>query len=569
MSGKGLLSSLTDKAQAVLGKLPAGSGHHDTTEAGGRTSTSSDTHHQQNYVPPQEQSGTLSGRHHGLETIQHTLRSLQVQYSSGASSESRQLQLLITASKGVALDFDAVGRDAKSQSKELYLWGQTQGPDIKDVSDRLAYLNFVHGALAYTLATDIDKSRTSWKNVRDAEAQIVPRRAARNNLVAQINKLKTEGGKTGGVDTRLADLNAQLKKAETDDSPLENELELLKRTAIKESETIKWKALREYGQKLALLAGASEQLCRVLPASPPAQYTGAQQTAAVRAALQNALDSGYVPKNEHLPLNVGQTTGGETRSFGETHASELSTITTTADTGHETPDASAPINPAALNNAPAPIPSTTHYNAPSTGPPTTHHHYAAPAVAPPSSYAPPATHSGTTYTPPAVAPTPASAPSVPHAPTVAETGVPVSAGAEGPGPATGSLHPDSEEVRDRPIVGYGVGSNEQAPAYGGIAPLSATPHESAADEKRRLAAAQQTGTTAPAPYATLGEHQGGLVASTSTRRPATHESAEDEKRRLEREEREALLRGNNNTREGTRDDGTDPSGGAAPPAYHD
>jgi hypothetical protein len=50
---------------------------------------------------------------------------------SGVSSENRQLQLLITASKGVALDFDATGRDAKAQSKELYLWGQTQGPDIK------------------------------------------------------------------------------------------------------------------------------------------------------------------------------------------------------------------------------------------------------------------------------------------------------------------------------------------------------------------------------------------------------------------------------------------------------
>jgi Eisosome component PIL1 len=95
------------------------------------------------------------------------------------------------------------------------------------------------------LLTCIIRSRTSWKNVRDAEAQIAPRRAARNNLVTQINKLKTEGGKTGGVDTRLTDLDAQLKKAEADDGPLENELELLKRNAIKESETMKWKALQE------------------------------------------------------------------------------------------------------------------------------------------------------------------------------------------------------------------------------------------------------------------------------------------------------------------------------------
>jgi len=298
-----------------------------------------------------------------------------------------------------------------------------------------------------------------------------------------------------------------------------------------------------------------------------------QQTAAVRAALQNALDSGYVPKSEHLPLNVGQTTGsiGETRSFGETHATELSSIVTVTDNGHE---ASTPINPAALNNAPAPIPSTaTHYNAPA-APPEAAHHYPSPSAGPPSSFtAPGATHTGNTYAPPVAPPSASagSASSVPHGPTVAETGVPVTAGAEGPGPATGSLHPASDEVRDRPTVGYGVGINEQAPAYGGTAPLSIPTHESAEEEKRRLAASQQTATTAPAPYAPLGVphegHQGGLVASTSTRRPATHESAEDEKKRLEREERERILAPNERTN--TRDDGTDPSGGAAPPAYND
>lgn len=90
--------------------------------------------------------------------------------------------MIITAQKGVSLDFDAAGRDAKTQSKELYLWGQTHDDGIKgksvildlghgsdgsdtnricigciDVTDRLAYLNYVQGALSYTLATEIDK----------------------------------------------------------------------------------------------------------------------------------------------------------------------------------------------------------------------------------------------------------------------------------------------------------------------------------------------------------------------------------------------------------------------------
>lgn len=101
------------------------------------------------------------------------------QYRSGVSHENHQLQLIINAQKGVSLDFDAAGRDAKTQSKELYLWGQTQDDGIKgksimldlddcsganclyiecvDVTDRLAYLNYVQGALSYTVALEIDK----------------------------------------------------------------------------------------------------------------------------------------------------------------------------------------------------------------------------------------------------------------------------------------------------------------------------------------------------------------------------------------------------------------------------
>lgn len=42
--------------------------------------------------------------------------------------------MIITAQKGVSLDFDAAGRDAKTQSKELYLWGQSQDDGIKGES---------------------------------------------------------------------------------------------------------------------------------------------------------------------------------------------------------------------------------------------------------------------------------------------------------------------------------------------------------------------------------------------------------------------------------------------------
>ena len=34
--------------------------------------------------------------------------------------------------KGVAIDFESVSKDSKTQSKELYTWGQTEAEDIRD-----------------------------------------------------------------------------------------------------------------------------------------------------------------------------------------------------------------------------------------------------------------------------------------------------------------------------------------------------------------------------------------------------------------------------------------------------
>ncbi len=42
------------------------------------------------------------------------------------------MQKIITAQKGLALDFDNVGRDAHAHSKELYTWGQAEYDDLKD-----------------------------------------------------------------------------------------------------------------------------------------------------------------------------------------------------------------------------------------------------------------------------------------------------------------------------------------------------------------------------------------------------------------------------------------------------
>lgn len=111
------------------------------------------------------------------------------------------------------------------------------------VTDRLAYLNYVHGALAEKLATSLDKSRGGFKALRDAENNLTPRRNIRAGFQSQIARI--EHDQQRGSEKRILELKQQLQKAEREDEPLEKELEILKRKSVRDSEQAKWAALRE------------------------------------------------------------------------------------------------------------------------------------------------------------------------------------------------------------------------------------------------------------------------------------------------------------------------------------
>jgi len=525
--------------------------------------------------------------------------------------DARQLQMVITSQKGLALDFEAVSRDSKSHSKELYLWGQEQVDDVKDVSDRIAYLNFAQGSIASELAKSLDAARASYKSLRDAETALHPRRTARSNMRAEIERIKaagTSGKAPANGAERIAELQNQLSKADTDDAPQEREVALLKRRALVECERKKWAAFREYGAKLALIADASEALLGELPEQEPhGAYAGAQNTARVRSQLQHALDS-YTPthgqtnqfKGQQAGLGVGASP--DTRSFGETHKEELNSLpptaaptphpgstttgpgalaeqrfgsqpgahsesthlpgtaqsgvdltrsSTAATAGHA---AAGPLNPASLNHAPAPIPIGA--SSPSVSSPlrdATSDNHPIGAGGPGSALSPSA----------ATGPIPiSSAQNDTSHVTVAETGVPLSAGAEGPGPKSGSLSkvptadtthtggfapPPGAPPPGAPQAGIAPpahGGNEQLPGFAG-----ATHHESAEEEKARLAR----------------EERERLLHGTSAAGGQGHLSAEEEKARLEREERERVLRGQQGQEQGQ----TGEDGKTIPPPYAD
>jgi len=210
----------------------------------------------------------------------------------------------------------------------------------------------------------------------------------------------------------------------------EKQIEILKRKAIKESEQKKWDAIREYGEKLVLLAQAATPITAALPLIPPnaGEYKGGPATAAVRASLQRALDN-YKTGHINLPT-LTDLSRSDTQSFGESHKSELSSMASQD----------------SLSTAPG-IPLT-----------------------------PPVKQT----TLPLEITTVASLPDA----TVVETGIPVSAGENGPGPASGSLHDIKAASATAGPKSGGLAGNVSGDV--GYGQPSAVKFESAEEEKKRL-----------------------------------------------------------------------------------
>jgi len=115
----------------------------------------------------------------------------------------------------------------------------TISPSI--VTDRLAYFQFVQGSLATSLAEKLDAARLPLKSLRDKEDALAARRNVRNTHEQQIAKLESSSGN----ERKINELEELLQRAYAEDEPLEKEVQLLERKAIRDSEQAKLEAIRE------------------------------------------------------------------------------------------------------------------------------------------------------------------------------------------------------------------------------------------------------------------------------------------------------------------------------------
>lgn len=87
-------------------------------------------------------------------------------HNPNQAAETLKLQLLIKAQGSVSSDQNALGRELKLFSKNLYLWGKDEnGEDLVDISDRLAWLMFKTGEVNDAHAIKVEESRKLLKEI--------------------------------------------------------------------------------------------------------------------------------------------------------------------------------------------------------------------------------------------------------------------------------------------------------------------------------------------------------------------------------------------------------------------
>jgi len=107
----------------------------------------------------------------------------------------------------------------------------------------LGFLNYIAASLATTLSAKLNTARLPLKELRDSEVAFAQRNSIRTGLEQQISRV--ENGREKGFEKRLAELKEQLAKANTDDEPADKQYAILLRKALRESEQMKFQALRE------------------------------------------------------------------------------------------------------------------------------------------------------------------------------------------------------------------------------------------------------------------------------------------------------------------------------------
>ncbi|GAA5994280.1 hypothetical protein JCM11641_006395 [Rhodosporidiobolus odoratus] len=264
-----------------------------------------------------------------VSSIPHQLRQQAVLLNPSQLQETRQFQLAIKSYAGVVQDHVALAREGQVFSKQLFLWSKDdKDQDVVDICDRIAFIQFKTSELEAEAVAKLEESRAKLKDIRNFENDLVPRRRNAAAISVKIAALRKEKPSTK-TDDQLSKLTSELSQLEIENATFEASFDTLKRAKLHEAFALQFAAQKELGEKLAIVSGYGELLLQGMETDGIANdYRGQDRTARVKAELEDALNSWTASPAPKLkePSGSGFLNRSDSRSFGATHAAQLSQL---------------------------------------------------------------------------------------------------------------------------------------------------------------------------------------------------------------------------------------------------
>ncbi|BGO97431.1 hypothetical protein RTBOTA2_004628 [Rhodotorula toruloides] len=278
-----------------------------------------------------------------LSQLPHLARSTAPRLDPRQLPETLPLQLTIKALSGVRNDTQSLARETQAYSKTLYVWTKEEEDErVRVGGDRAAWCVWKAGECEKECAERIEAARVLLKDIRNFENDLVPRRRAHSALTSKLASTSKElsslsPSSSPSTRQKLSDsaskLESDLATLTAENREYEQSLAILKREKLSASLGAQFEALRELGEKLAMAGKWGEALAREMGRS---EEGGMEEVAVrVKAGLEQelrgwtkgevpALNGGNVARDEAVSL----LSRSDTRSFGDSHAAELSSLHT-------------------------------------------------------------------------------------------------------------------------------------------------------------------------------------------------------------------------------------------------
>ncbi|KAL7266977.1 lipid-binding protein [Rhizina undulata] len=244
--------------------------------------------HAQIEKPPPPLSTTKMGRLFGSGNFGHNIRKSMA--GAYGPDLARKLAQLVKMEKNVMRSMELVSRERRDAARQLSLWGEDCDEDVSDVTDKLGVLIYEVGELEDQFIDRYDQYRVTIKSIRNIEASVQPSRDRKQKITDQIAQLKYKDPNS----PKIMVLEQELVRAEAESLVAEAQLSNITREKVKAAFTYQFDALKEHGEKLAIIASYGKHLLDLIddmpvtPGETREPYNGYE---ASRAIIQDCEDS--------------------------------------------------------------------------------------------------------------------------------------------------------------------------------------------------------------------------------------------------------------------------------------